>query len=117
MAPPLGEYPCHHLDHGPDTVEVHREDYEIALDSKEKLRVATGTIRKLRVAYAKVQKRFWQYVIDDEEQNPGAPFPDAYLIDGTGIFRKDFKETTRIYRGATDWYWVWDLVIHLLEAR
>ena len=70
MALPLGDYPCHHLDHGPDTVEVHREDYEIALDAKEKLKVATGTIRKLRILYAKVQRRYWMEIVDNEQCLP-----------------------------------------------
>ena len=114
MALPLGDYPCHHLDHGPDTVEVHREDYEIALDAKEKLKVATGTIRKLRILYAKVQRRYWMEIVDNEQCLPEFNSTDRYHLDGTGA---DPAETGRRHLTANQWWQVWERVLEKLEAK
>ena len=111
MALPLGEYPCHHLDHGPDTVEVHREDYEIALDAKEKLKVATGTIRKLRIAYAKSMKMHWEHVVDlDDAMSWNTD--TLYQLDGTAVYE---GRGARICRTAAEWLRIWNLVHSKLE--
>ena len=113
MALPLGDYPCHHLDHGPDTIEVHREDYDIAMEAKEKLRVATGTIRMLRIQYAKSMKMHWEYLVDLDDAMEWST--DAlYYIDGTPAY---CDNPPHICRTAVEWRQVWTRVTNKLEAK